>query len=355
MRARVNRVIRRHVRRRISRLLMALGKPLYANAVMGWAPIAGGAAPGAPAGGGSAGAPAPGDAGGAAGGAEPPQDPWGFQPHIEGADEVVRPYLERVFGELGPQLQQRFDEARGPLEPLQPYADKLTPLLEKPEGAQHAPLEGLLDFYDMTGNPERLEEFADWFDAVGEEYGFFEDDEPGEPMLVTGEPGEAGAEDPRDAEIAQLREELAEVRGEIQTTKSETAVQRQQQTFHEQLTTQMTENGIVDPEDVPDEQKPSTVILRLAESYVNAGQADDAIANGVRDYLTITGQAQGALVAGAGEATAPAANPLLDVAHVGGGRRPGASLGGGSPDTEPEAVSSWKDARRIAESRLRAG
>lgn len=337
------------IRKKIADLLIAIAMMLR-----GYRPIAGGAAPGQDAGG-AGGAPA-----GAAGGTPPGQgapagagdeDPFGFNQHLEGADPTVRPYLERVFGELGPRLQERIGQVPEQFAPLQPFMDRIGPLLETPEGGDAPVLAGLLDFYEMTGDEARLEEFADWFDRVGEEYGFFgDDDEGGE----GGDPGE-GDPDPNSVEgrLARLEQENQALRGELQQGQQQTAVQRQQQTFQQQRDTLMQENGIVDPEGVPDEQKPSTIITRLASSYVDSGDVDTAMENAVRDYMTITGQSAGQLVRNAGEATAPVDNPLLDVAHTG-GRRPGAALGGGSPDTEPEAVHSWQDAKRIALSRLQA-
>lgn len=315
------------------------------------------AAPGQDGGGGGAAGAAGGTAPGSpAAGATPPgnEDPFGFNAHLEGADPTVRPYLERVFGELGPQLTERMGQVPEQFQPLAPFMDRITPLLETPDGAEAPVIAGLLDFYEMTGDEARLDEFADWFDRVGEEYGFF-DDEGGDP--VVGDPGDPAGGDPQQQRIDQLEADLAAIRGELQQGQQQTAVQQQQQTFQTQLSTLMEQNGITDqgPDgtELGDEAKPSTIILRLASSYVDAGETTNAIDMAVRDYMTITGQARGQLVGAAGEATTPATDPLLDVAHTG-GRRAGASLGSGSPDTEPEAVHSWQDARRIALSRLQA-
>jgi hypothetical protein len=333
------RTINKLIRRRIANLLIRLGLPYYALAVRGWAPIAGAAAPGQDPGGGEGAA----DGTGGDGGQE---DPWGFQSHLTGADETIRPYLERVFGALGPQLQQRFDQAREPYQPLEPYRERLQPLLEQGEGGPV--LDGLLEFYEMTGDPNRLDDFAQWWDTVGEEYGFFGDDEEGGDE--GGEPGGEGG-DPRDQQIADLQAQVQELSQGFETDRHQQQVDSLAGKMQSQLQTLMAQHGIAENEELPAAARPSTIILRIAAGY---NGADNAIESAVNDYLAISGQSQAALVNGAGQATAPVSgDPLLDVAHTGGGRH-GASLRGGSPDTEPEAVGGWEDARRIAMSRMQS-
>lgn len=322
-------------------------------------PMAGGAAPNP---GPAQGAAAAGGQGGGQPSQPPADDPYELSTVInERVPEHLRPYLEPVLGDLRAHLDERVNPLREVHDRFSPLQERLTPLLEAadPDSPDAGSvLDGLLDFYELTGDPNRIDDFMSWWDRVGEDYGFFDDD--GEPAGGQGDPDlaalEGGNGDPRDQEIAELRQQVQELNGRLDSTDRESAVSAHETRLSNQLDQLMASNGIEDDQSAPEEERASTVILRLAQTH----EGEDAIARGVQDFMRLTGRAQGQLMQQAGEQTVGVDQltqglpPLVGsgVGAGGGGSQPGASLADGRAPTDPEPVRSWEDARRIAIERL---
>jgi nucleotide-binding universal stress UspA family protein len=264
------------------------------------------------------------------------------QPQGGASPEIITPpdAADRLAHAQGqqPQEQSQQQESGG----LEPYQERLTGLLEpadpgNPDGG--TALDSLLAFHEamMDENAANNPELLDWWEMIGEQFGWFEGDGEGgeEGEQVEGQP----AEDDMPEWAKQLQQENQELRARIDGTDAETQVQQQQQRILSDLESQMQEHGIEDDKTLPEEKRPSTVILRLASTY----NTPDLIARGVADYLALTGRAQGQLIQQAGQQTAPAAD-----------FQGGASLDGGQPEPRIESVSSFKDAKEIALQRLRS-
>lgn len=325
--------------------------------------------------GGNGGAPggAPGPAAAAAPGVQPgaeqqqpnPDDPYGFGQHVASAPEHLRPYVQTALDQLRPQL----DQATQTAQQFAPLQERLTPLMEAADPANPdagSILDALVELHAISSDPNRTEDFMTWWEGVGDAYGFW-GDEPGQggdggdlggdPNQPPGTP-DPSQQDPRDTEIAALREQLQQVTQRLDGQDQQSAVATAQQQIQTELSTLMQQHQVQDNPDpsFPAEQQPSTVILRLASTYDGA----DAVQRGVADYLALTGQAQGQMVQQqAGQAVTgldPDGLPPLVGAGVGGqgGGGHAAALAGGRADHEPEHVGSWKDAHRIALQRVKA-
>lgn len=226
-------------------------------------------------------------------------------------------------------------------EQLQPYQEALGPLLEADEDG-NTMLAGVLDLVDMAGNPDRIDDFASWWDQIGQEFGFFAGD--GE------EPDAQGGEQPEsDDPVEQLRQQVQQLQQRLEGTDRQSAAERHAQQVDQEVDQLMSQHRIVNDESLPEAQRPRTMILRLAATYVNdPNTVDQAVQLGVQDYMRLTGQAQAGMLQRAGEET-------MGVEQLAGGGSPGPSLAGGSPDMDPEPVGSWKDAKQAAIRRLQSG
>lgn len=325
--------------------MTAIGAPV------GAAPTA---APGAPAPG-PGGAPAP-------AAATPAQDRFGFGAHVAQAPEHLRPMLQTAFDQLAPQLTQQLDR----FAPLEPHLERITPLLQ-PDANGGTPLEGLASLYELFTDPNRSDDLADWWDAVGDEFGFFEEDgapagapAPGQPAGAAAAPGEIdlnAIEDPGMRAVVQalqqsnqqLQARLGEFETNLQATTQQTQLNATAQRLADDLKTRMQAAGIEGHDNL---SSPNAVdVMRIAASY---GEDPQAIEKAVADYARISGRTPSAPV-----------NPALDgaaalQAALGGGNvaqaarpAPGPALGRGNASQEPEPVTGWAEARELALQRLR--
>lgn len=305
-----------------------------------------------------AGAPAPAPATPAPA-AAPGQDRFGFGTHVAQAPEHLRPMLQTAFDQISPQLTQQLER----FAPVEPHLERLGPLLQ-PDDTGATPLEGLATLYELFTDPEKADDLADWWEAVGDELGFFDDDEPGGAGGGTDPAGAAAApvdlnaiEDPAMravvAQLMQNNEQLTAQLGEFKDSLQQSSQQQQINSTAERLAndlkTRMKTAGIEGHEDL---NSPNAIdIMRIATSY---GEDPQAIEKATADFARLTGRTPAAPV-----------NPALDgaaalQAALNGGiapaparPAPGPSLGRGNADTEPEAVKGWDQARELALQRLR--
>lgn len=237
-------------------------------------------------------------------------------------------------------------------EQIAPYQQHLEALLEPypadPDYPEEnlTPLDGLLSFYNLVAeagaddaDPQVVEQFEGWWESVGKDFGFLDDD---------GEPADGDEGDVPDAgdmpEWAQrMQAENQQLQQRLEQFETQGRVGEVQTQMEQQLSKLMADNGVQDDPSKPEDQQPSTRILRLAVSY---GDDENAIQNAVRDYLEMTGAAQQGMINGAGQQT-------MSVDQLANGGAPAPSLQGGRADMEPESVQSWGDASQAALARLR--
>lgn len=310
------------------------------------------AAPGAP-------APAPGTPAPAP--AAQQQDRFGFAAHVAGAPEHLRPMLQTAFDQIGPQLNQQFDR----FAPLEPHIDTLMPLLQ-PDPSGSTPLEGLSSLYELfneqSQTDEPVEALLDWWEQVGETFGYFDDEDGGAPGTAPGAAAPAAdgidlnaIEDPGMRAVVQAltqqNEALQAKLGEFENTLTSQSQQQQLNTRAEQIgndiKSRMKNAGIEGHDNLKSDN--AVKIMRIAAGY---GEDPQAIEKAVADYLQISGRAPAAPVDPALDGAA-----ALQAALGGGGGptpTPGPALGRGNADAEPEPVSGWDGARKLALQRLTA-
>jgi hypothetical protein len=208
-------------------------------------------------------------------------DPFGFAAATANAPEHLRDLLRAEFDRVTPTLTERL----GKYQPVDSFMDRLAPLAQPGEDGGTV-LEGLLDFYAMTGDEKRVEQFNDWWEKVGETYGFFGDDEGDEGDGDGGGEGAAaapGEEDPRDARIAQLEARLGEFETRTQQSAQQQAVDQAAQQISSELT-QLMRAAQIDGHDTenPLQTPAAQDILALAMKY---GEDEKAVAKGVAGTL----------------------------------------------------------------------
>jgi hypothetical protein len=229
-------------------------------------------------------------------------------------------------------------------EQIAPYQQHLEALLDADDEG-YRPLDGLLSFYNLVAeagsenpDPEKVEQFETWWESVGKDFGFLDDD---------GEPGNDDPDVPDQGDMPEWAQQLVQQNQQLQQRLEQFETQGRvgevQTQMEQQLTRLMSENSIQDDPEKPEDQQPSTRILRIAVSY---GDDPKAIENAVRDYLDMVGAAQQGLVNGAGERT-------MSVDQLASGGAPASALQGGRADMEPEPVASWGDAHAAALARMR--
>jgi hypothetical protein len=283
-------------------------------------------------------------------------DPFGFAAATANAPEHLRDLLRAEFDRVTPTLTERL----GKYQPVDSFMDRLAPLAQPGEDGGTV-LEGLLDFYAMTGDEKRVEQFNDWWEKVGETYGFFGDDEGDEGDGDGGGEGAAaapGEEDPRDARIAQLEARLGEFETRTQQSAQQQAVDQAAQQISSELT-QLMRAAQIDGHDTenPLQTPAAQDILALAMKY---GEDEKAVAKGVADYLRINGRGQADLMRSTGQDVSglEALQGLLGGGGNGNGGAPaqptpGPSLGRGSTGHRPEPVQGWDAATELARERMR--
>lgn len=312
-----------------------------------------GAGGGTAASGGDGGAGAPAPATGTPGAGAAPStdnDPFGFAAAVASAPEHLRPMLQTEFDRIAPNLTERL----GRYQPVEPFLERLSPLVQPGEDGAST-LDGLLEFYAMTGDENRTEEFNDWWEKVGETYGFFGDD--GEDAGDDdGGSNDGEPQDPRDAQISQLQQEIEALRSEFTANREQDSVNTAAQQISSELTDLM-RAAKIDGHDAenPLQSEAAQDILAIAYRF---GEDPDGIKKAVARYLQINGQGQADLMRSAGQDVSglEALQGLL-----GGGQpsrtspTPGPALGRGNADHEPEPVRGWGNARELALERFRAG
>lgn len=244
---------------------------------------------------------------------EPPADPSGTPP---AGQQPEAPATDDPFGDYRPALESLME----PLDPSNPDAG--------------TGLDATLNLLDILHNPERREDLERWWGEMGDEMGFFDAEEGGD--------GEGDGEDVNlddmPAWARKLQEDNQRLQEQIQGREQESMLQQAQNQISADLDKFMAANDITDDPSVPEAQRDSVAILRLATAY---GSDPQAIEKAGADFLRLTGRKQADLVRSAGAQTTPL-----------NGGRPGPVLDGGSPDTHPDHPTSWKDARSIALQRL---
>lgn len=248
---------------------------------------------------------------------EPPADPSGTPPAGQQPDASA----DDPFGDYRPALESLMQ----PLDESNPDAG--------------TGLDATLNLLDLLHNEDRREELEQWWGEIGQELGFFDGEE--------GDDGEGGGDeeeinpDDMPAWARKLQEDNQRLQEQIQGREQESIIAEAHKQVSDELDRFMAANGITDDQSVPEPERDSVAILRLAAVY---GSDPKAIEKAGADFLRLTGRKQADLVRSAGAQTTPL---------NGGG--PGPVLDGGAPDTHPDHPTSWKDARSIALQRLQGG
>lgn len=245
---------------------------------------------------------------------------------------------------------------------LQPMLPQLAPLLEADDQG-NTPLAGLIGLYGLFTDESRVDDLAEWWDSIGEEFGFFED-EPGQGAAAgaaaaqtPAAPGQPDLSqlDPAVAAVIQgLQAQVQELSTGLQEQTTQQKVQAQTEKVRGDLSTAMQTAGVPNHDNIKSEE--ATDILRMALSY---GEDPEAIQKATARYAQITGARAPAAAEGADPQLGGVA--ALQAALNGGvvpqqpsrAAAPASALGRGNADTEPEPVKSWEDARALALQRLR--
>ena len=265
-------------------------------------------------------------------GTQPTNDPW--EGAVQNAPEEHRDLLQEAFTPLREQLSPRLEIADR-LEPLNDFADDLLALAQDGDETGNA-LQDVLGFVALTAaigdpenpDPQALEEFAGWWEQIGETYGLFDDD--GEDPDGDEDP-DGG--DPAQAKITELEGQIQALRQELGGLHQNDRVAAERQRIEKALEKGLAANSIEDTEET------RQYIYPLAGRYADQ---DDPIGLALKDYLKLTGGAQAALLNGQETETVPA----------------GRSPRGGSPDLSPEEITTGdptqtrRRAREAAMSRL---
>lgn len=272
-------------------------------------------------------------------------DPW--ESAVQAAPEDRRDILQEAFNPLREQLSPRLELADR-LEPLGEYADDLIAMIEDADEEGNT-LQDVLGFTALLGaigdpenpDPQALEEFAGWWEQMGETYGLFDG--------ADGEGGEGSDPDDEDDPTSELSQRLDRLEQENQALRQELGglhqndrVARIQQTITSTLDKGLKDNGIkFESEEQAEETK--AYILTLAQRYGESAKDEREMVNlGLKDYLKLTGGAQRELLGDRETETVPA----------------GRSPRGGSPDVSPDEITTGdpsetrRRARQAAMSRL---
>ena len=250
-------------------------------------------------------------------GNQPTTDPW--EGALASAPEESRDLLQEAFNPLREQLSPRLEIADR-LEPLGDYADDLLALIQDGDENGNA-LGDVLGFVALTAaigdpenpDPQALEEFAGWWEQIGETYGLF-DDEGDEP-----DPDDDGG-DPAQAKITELEGQIQALRQELGGLHQNDRVAAEKTRIETALVKGLKDNGIKDTEET------RGYIYRLAQSYADQ---DNMIDLAFADYLKLTGGAQRDMLGDQETETVPA----------------GRSPSNGSPDLSPDEITTGDPTR----------
>jgi hypothetical protein len=258
-------------------------------------------------------------------------DPW--EGAVASAPEEHRDLLQEALNPLREQIGPRLEVADR-LEPLNDFADDLLALAQDGDETGNA-LQDVLGFVALTAaigdpenpDPQALEEFAGWWEQIGETYGLFDEDDgdPGD--------GDVGEDDPAQAKITELEGQIQALRQELGGLAQNDRVAAEKTRIENQLVKGLEANGIEDNEEN------RGFIYRLASSYADQ---ENMIELAFKDYLKLTGNGQRELLGD------------RETETVAAGRSPG----NGTPDTRPEDITTGdptrtrQNAKRAALSRL---
>ncbi|MGH3881526.1 MAG: hypothetical protein ACRDSK_31255 [Actinophytocola sp.] len=195
------------------------------------------------------------------------------------APEALRPHLQEELRKINAGVGRRFQEHAE-------FRQRFEPL-EGIEGLADTPAEDLEDLLSIRGfiaeasdeqnpNSEKLEE---WWDKLGEHFGFFGDDGGGS------EPGGLPEGDDPPAWAQQLMQENQELRERLEQGERSTAEQQAEQQVQAEMQ-QLAEQHSLD-------EDAQNAIYQLAYAY---GGADDALQKGLADYFRISGKAESGLL-----------------------------------------------------------
>ena len=274
---------------------------------------------------------APPPAEGTENGTQPTTDPW--EGAVASAPEEHRDLLQEALNPLREQIGPRLEVADR-LEPLNDFADDLLALAQDGDESGNA-LQDVLGFVALTAaigdpenpDPQALEEFAGWWEQIGETYGLFDEDDD------DGEPDPDDGDDPAQAKITELEGQIQALRQELGGLAQNDRVAAEKTRIETQLVKGLETNGIEDNEEN------RSYIYRLAQSYADQ---ENMIELALKDYLKLTGGAQRELLGDRETETVTA------------GRSPGS----GTPDMRPEDITTGdptktrQNAKRAALSRL---
>jgi hypothetical protein len=273
-------------------------------------------------------------------GDQPTTDPW--EGAVASAPEEHRDLLQEALNPLREQIGPRLEVADR-LEPLNDFADDLLALAQDGDESGNA-LQDVLGFVALTAaigdpenpDPQALEEFAGWWEQIGETYGLFDEDD--------GDPGDGGGgeDDPAQAKITELEGQIQALRQELGGLAQNDRVAAEKTIIQSTLEKGLKKNGITF-EDEEQAEETRKYILRLAQAYAEDVQDTAEMVNlGLKDYLKLTGGAQRELLGD------------RETETVAAGRSPG----NGTPDTRPEDITTGdptrtrQNAKRAALSRL---
>lgn len=236
---------------------------------------------------------------------------------LSAAPEELRPFLEQELKKVDGEVTKKFQE----------HADfrKQWEPLEQIEGLSDVPAEELAElvqFREIASDPEQFEQ---WWESVGDKFGFFEGEGPegGEELG-----GDGGEEMPAWAQglldkVESLEGQLAPVNEHLSAQERKDAVAAAEREIADEFAKLEQEH------ELDDDAKQA--IGQLALSY---GGEPDSIAKGFADWQKITGQAQGEL-----------ADDKLG--------QPRPAVTGGQPGTEPEKFEGLNDPKLKAAAKQR--
>lgn len=236
---------------------------------------------------------------------------------LDSAPEEYRPYLsaelKKIEGNVTRKLQEAADH-RSRWEPFEQLGIGDVPPEELGE---------LLELRQIASDPES---FRQWWQAIGEQYGFNGDGQPaadGEPD-GEGDGEAANLEDMvRNVVSGLLEERLGPIESQFAEQQGEAAVQQELESITSELDALKEEHGEFDRD----------AVCQLALAYADD---PDAIAKGFADYQRITGSAE---------------RGLLESKEDG----PAGALEGGRAATAPDPIKTFSAASVAARERFRAG
>jgi hypothetical protein len=242
------------------------------------------------------------------------------------APEELRPHLEEyVRTQVDPHINQRFQDAAQFRQTWEPFSQ-----IEGLSDLHPEAVDQLVEFgYIMEAagdeqhpqHQQAVEALAETWEQMGEQFGFFDKEEGDETE---------NADEPQYMTREEFEAELAQ--RDQQATMAQTEQQIQQE-IHEAI-------GRLDLPGDPDSEEQNDAInavLSFMNRYADDANMsnEDVVKAAFEDYQRLVGGGQRRL--------------LKETAEVNGGQ----TIRGGGADTEPEKITSWRDADKAALARMR--